>query len=202
MIDIELRRQLALDLRRLITGRMTNDDFDDAYDDFYVESNDSAVQEIADFAWCLYSSDTLMPYRLRGNHEVDQETRRAAARAILFLNSGREYEWPAMPEFPVLAILLSFSYFLGLPLGVVLVVIGVPVSFTNPPELGWGLTLAGVIIFGVSLWLTLRGHTLCELQIIAYRESGDYEAWPFLRQSDLEEAKNNGAALSSRITNS
>ena len=43
MVDTELRHRLSQDLRRLITGRMTNDEFDDVYYESYFDSDDLAA---------------------------------------------------------------------------------------------------------------------------------------------------------------
>ncbi|HVC98463.1 MAG TPA: hypothetical protein VND64_32650 [Pirellulales bacterium] len=57
MVDHEARQALSLALRRLVTGRMTNDEFDDLYYGSWVNSSDRAVDVIATSAYCLYSSD-------------------------------------------------------------------------------------------------------------------------------------------------
>lgn len=42
MIDPEVRKSLSQDVRRLITGRMTNDAFDDIYYEEYQSADDRA----------------------------------------------------------------------------------------------------------------------------------------------------------------
>src|SRR5262245_24251555 len=49
MVDFSTRKDLSQDLRRLVTGRMTNDEFDEvAYGRFF-DSKDRAVDSIAHF---------------------------------------------------------------------------------------------------------------------------------------------------------
>jgi hypothetical protein len=94
MVDKEARVELRIALRRLVTGRMTNDQFDDLYYEHWMDSKDLAVAKIGEFGYCLYSSDLLLPYRLKGPHAVSPEVRRLASRGILFLYTDQEYEWP------------------------------------------------------------------------------------------------------------
>jgi hypothetical protein len=98
MVDSGLRHKLAQDVRRLITGRMTNDEFDDVYYEHYWRSEDLAIREIARFCWGLYSSDLPLPYRLRGAYEIDAATRKKTAHAVLFLQTSLKYPYPETPE--------------------------------------------------------------------------------------------------------
>ena len=93
MIDRAGRDRLALFLRRLATGRITNDDYNDEYP---VRSPDSGIEAISRAGWTLYS-DT-WTYRLRGRHALTRETLRAVARCILFLHSDQEFEWTPEPR--------------------------------------------------------------------------------------------------------
>jgi hypothetical protein len=189
MIDQEVRRSLSQDVRRLITGRMTNDAFDEAYYETYEASDDRAVSEVASFCYGLYSSDLLFPYRLRGRHAVDDETRSAAARAVLFLRSGFEYEWPEMQDFPQLRILRGLALSLGLPAGAVLSAICIPVFLSEPSrEIGL-LALLGVVLLVSSIALLFWQPSAVSDNWKAFRESGDYEVWPFLRRADFDEAR-------------
>lgn len=115
MIDREGRDRLALALRRLASGRITNVEFDDLMIDFIAagaqngrcgcgydtrglpshvcpecgRSTDLALSELAHFGWCLY--DDFRTYRLRGPDALSPETRRMVARAVVFLKSDTEY---------------------------------------------------------------------------------------------------------------
>ena len=90
MIDRVGRDTLALLLRRLVTGRITNDEFEDALPG---RSEDEAIWAVfRGGAWYLYGD--LHEHRLVGEHELSSEQRREVAKWILFLKSNREYEWP------------------------------------------------------------------------------------------------------------
>ena len=102
MIDRAGRDRLALFLRRLATGRITNDDYNDEYP---VRSEDAGIEAIARAGWTLYS-DT-WTYRLRGRHALAPETRRAVARCILFLHSDLEYEWSRDPSWGFAGVLVG-----------------------------------------------------------------------------------------------
>jgi hypothetical protein len=90
------RDDLALALRQLITGRLTNNEFDDGYYEKWYRCGDSAVAEIAKFGWGLYSSD-VGAYKLKGRHAVSPAEQAMANRAILFLQTELDYEWPISP---------------------------------------------------------------------------------------------------------
>ncbi len=88
MIDRLSRRRLAMALRRYVTGRISND----AFEDVDVDLRDPAIGAVQGAAWSLYS-DTEEHYA-RGLHVVRGECRRRVARWVLFLRSEREYLWP------------------------------------------------------------------------------------------------------------
>ncbi|WP_213999725.1 hypothetical protein [Arsukibacterium sp.] len=90
MIDREARNRLAELIRALASGRITNDEFEDALP----LSEDNAVKEVFHHgAWCLYSD--MKEYRLKGKDALSTEERSLVARWILFLKSDYEYEWPS-----------------------------------------------------------------------------------------------------------
>jgi hypothetical protein len=93
MVDHMARKDLADCLRRLISGEMTTNEFTDRYDRQWEHSLDPAVAEIGDFGWSLYS-DWSFSYRLRGLHAVTAWDCQVAERAMLFLGTDLEYEWP------------------------------------------------------------------------------------------------------------
>jgi hypothetical protein len=103
MVDLESRMNAGLLLRRLASGRLTNDEFDEAYPSW---SRDRGVRNISEFAWSLYSD--YHTHRLLGRHALTPETRRIAARCVLFLHSGVEYEWPDPPRIRLGAELRQF----------------------------------------------------------------------------------------------
>jgi hypothetical protein len=88
MVDRQARDQLALALRRLITGRITNDDFDEAIPSL----DDPCILPIYDCAWTLY--DDNFQHHLTGRFELSPVVRREVARWIMFLYTDLEYDWP------------------------------------------------------------------------------------------------------------
>ena len=79
MVDRNARRQAAELLRHLVTGRISNDEFEDR---FPVRCNDAAVSELRSEAWYLY--DDLREYRLVGPDRLTFGARRKVAAWILF----------------------------------------------------------------------------------------------------------------------
>jgi hypothetical protein len=87
-IDTTARRKLAELLRHLVSGVISNDEFEDRL----AWSRDEAVVAIYEQAWLLY--DDLHEHRLTGKWRVPDEARFVIARWILFLHSELPYEWP------------------------------------------------------------------------------------------------------------
>jgi hypothetical protein len=186
MIDQSIRRSLSQDLRRLITGRMTNDAFDDVYYESYHDSNDRAVREIAGFGYSLYSSDLLWPYRLRGRYTVDKETRSAAARCVLFLRSGCDYEWPDTPHLDCAIASLSFS--VGIPLGAALCFFWLPIAIDGWDSIVGSCAVVGTLLLAASIVGLRHQPRLTEEQGRFY-QAGDFELWPFLHRHDFDQAR-------------
>ncbi|TWT77869.1 hypothetical protein Pla123a_16670 [Posidoniimonas polymericola] len=192
MINRPQRTRLSQDLRRLVTGRMTNDDFDDHYYDEYESSEDSAVRAVAEFGWGLYSSDVLWPYRLKGRHRVSEEYRRVACRCVLFLRSNREYEWPPSPSEPARRLLWAVCFNLGLPGSIAMLAICVPLLlFGRDKAFAATFVIPSAIVLAGSLWVLfgLRGESPV---VRDWKAAGDWEAWPFLRRDDLAAARQGG----------
>jgi len=188
MVDSLIRRQLSQHLRQLVTGRATNDQFDDWYCEHYAHSADRAVQAISGFGYGLFSSDLLWPYRLRGIHAVDKETRRTAARCVLFLRSSLEYEWPESPDSPIGGCLKGLALFLGLPLGIVLTLLSLALIVPKDHSLAMMLGLGGAALMLLAIWLSWFWSP-CAAAHREWCRSGDYDAWPFLRRADLDRAR-------------
>jgi hypothetical protein len=203
MIDLELRRQLSQDLRRLVTGRMTNDAFDDAYYGQYMRSQDRAVAAIAEFGWGLYSSDVLMPYRLRDRHATSKADRRAAARSVLFLRSGLEYDWPKQPSSSTHCVVGALAFNLGLPGGIALLVCSVPclVGGVEGVDLLWPLAGLGLGSTLISGWYLSGGGYRIWFESPGFQNwlrAGDFDAWPFLRREDFYQARRTAHLLGAR----
>jgi len=222
MVDSLKRRQLSQHLRQLVTGRATNDEFDEWYYNDYETSEDRATQAISAFGYSLYSD--LWPYRLRGVHAVDKETRRTAARCVLFLRSkleygdckdfcvsltwhghlghaassagsrchkilySPEYEWPEPPDSLAGRFLKGNALFLGLPLGVAAPICSLPLICVKEYAMAITLGSVGVALVFLAVWTTWFWSP-CARAYRKWRELGDYDAWPFLRASDLDRAR-------------
>lgn len=105
-LDPPARRRLAEALRALLTGQITNDEFEARVPK---RSVDHVVSEVFWRAWGLYSD--LWEYRLRGRYKVVPEAREQVARWVVFLETDLPYEWP---RWPVLAVLVANLLTLGL----------------------------------------------------------------------------------------
>ena len=97
MIDFQARSRLAEVSRWLVSGLITNYEYDDRVvsDDRLVASKDPAVREIYSKGfWLLY--DDLRQYRFKERYKIPPQTRKVAARCIFFLKSGLPYNWPVL----------------------------------------------------------------------------------------------------------
>jgi len=194
MIDAVLRKSLSQDIRRLITGRMTNDAFDDVYYNSYIDSRDRAISEIATFGYSLYSSD-VWPYRLRGQYAADKETRSAAARCVLFLRSGCDYQWPPLPHGSSLSFVCLFY---GIPLGAALSFLWLSVLFDGWEMVVGSCAALGTLILAASIAGLFHQPPMTDEQRCFYA-AGEFEVWPFLRGSDFDEARNSCHLLGGRL---
>lgn len=189
MIEPELRTELSQDIRRLATGRMTNDAFDARYYEFYQRSDDPAIREIAGFGYSLYSSDLLWPIRLRGPYALDRETKRTIARCVLFLRSGDEYGWPPFPDSLEGRILASLALFFGLPGGIALTLIGLALTASEPGLFAYKVLGLGLLVSLTSFYgLTFASAPPDEWK--RFTSCGDYDCWPFLRRDLFDSARN------------
>ncbi|WP_256004870.1 hypothetical protein [Pedobacter deserti] len=106
MIDLERRKKLALHLRHLSVGLISNDDFEENLMDdvthgwlpeqYYrskqAKSDDEIIQPMLELCWGLY--DDTRNHKLKGTDKLSNESLKIIARCILFLQSEQEYEWP------------------------------------------------------------------------------------------------------------
>jgi hypothetical protein len=91
MIDRPLRARLVTLLRDLVTGQISNDQFEDSIPG----SADPAVEAVRRQSWFTYSD--LYEHTLTGPKALSSEARAALDRSIKFLQSDHEYEWPPVP---------------------------------------------------------------------------------------------------------
>jgi hypothetical protein len=97
MTDVQARSKLAEASRLLVSGLITNYEYDDrVLDDAQLwASHDPAVREIYNKGFWLMYSD-FPERRLKARHRLPPQTRKSAARCILFLKSGLPYGWPVL----------------------------------------------------------------------------------------------------------
>lgn len=180
MVDRQSRTELAEALRRLIGGELTNDEFDDLYYESWWQHSDDAVRELAQFGWSLYDSDTLRPYTLTGPNAPSPERQQMAERAIRFLKTDFEYEWPpgACPPVPFFCPWGPGFYLLS----------GMALLLLSLSSRGW--TAAWTALFGVlALWPGLHWVATYRSRTRAYSEflaCGDFDVWPFLHRDEYE----------------
>ena len=137
MLDRVARDRTAELLRHLASGRISNDEFEDALP---LETADSAALAVQHAAWMLYSD--LSEHKLTGKHALSAEAKKAVARSIVFLYSDLPYEWPRHRCE-----------------GLVRLVAGLV-------SLGW-----------IPRYFDER-----------WKQSGDFNVWPFIRQEDYAAA--------------
>ncbi len=188
MIDANLRIELSNDIRRLATGRMTNDSFDDRYYDLYESSDDRAVNAIATYCYCLYSSDLLFPIRLRGRHALDRETKTTIARCVLFLRSCDEYGWPPLPDNPSGRVLTGLAFSLGFPGGVAITLIGLGIAVFDPEPFAFIVLAIGLPLTVTCFYFGFVRSPASSDDWNRYTASGDYDCWPFLDRESFESA--------------
>jgi hypothetical protein len=182
MVDRLSRNKLAEALRHLVSGQLSTDRFTDTYPK---NTTDAAVSAIWEWAWGLFS-DGLYSYRLRGRHKVSPETRRDAARAVVFLHSDVEYEWPPGPDWKLGAALAGGLSYLGILFSIACLVIACLALLGKM----WDAFLIAIVPAVVVLLpsLILRSHLkrgdLRRWE--SFKKAGDYDVWPFLRRDDLE----------------
>jgi hypothetical protein len=165
MVDTERRKKLALHLRQLSVGLITNDDFEERVMDdvtngwlpeqYYrakeVKSDDPIVMPMLELCWCLYSDTD--QYKLKGKHKLTDQQLKDIARYILFLHSDLEYEWPYID---VTNPLIKFSF-------------------------------KDLLLTVLTLGQNIRDERKKREQQIKEAESkGDMDIWPFFRQRDYE----------------
>jgi hypothetical protein len=92
VIDREARNRLAEAISSLVSGQITNGEFEDHLRGW---SHDSAINEVfRGGPWMLY--DDLHTYRLQGANKLTPELKTEAARWVLFLKTDLAYEWPVL----------------------------------------------------------------------------------------------------------
>lgn len=90
MVDRKARDEFAGLLRHLVTGQITNDEFENRAP---LSSKDLAIFEIWWLAaWPLY--DDFDEHTLTEEYRASDDERREIAKCVLFLKTDQEYQWP------------------------------------------------------------------------------------------------------------
>jgi hypothetical protein len=89
-IDRPARDQLSRNIRLLVSGKISNDKFEDGIP----ETDDAAAMAFAGMTW-LFHND-MHEHRLVGRYAVEASTRREVIRWVLFLDGDLQYRWPKM----------------------------------------------------------------------------------------------------------
>jgi hypothetical protein len=165
MVDRERRKKLALHLRHLSVGLISNDDFEKKVmndvthgwlpEQYYrakeAKFDDPIIKPMLELCWCLYS-DTKR-HKLIGGHKLTDEQLKSIARYILFLHSNLEYEW---------------SY----------------IDATNPLI---KLSLKDLLLTIVTLGQNIRNElNKRKQQVKEIERMGDIDVYPFFRKQDYE----------------
>lgn len=180
-MDQSERYELATNLRKLVTGRMTNDAFDDLYYEKYCVSEDPAVREIARFGWSLYSSDLIWSYKLIGRYALPGSLKKRAAHAVLFLNTSQEYQYPIAPDRPIYGLVAVLFGFASL-----IVIVGYtfhPFAFLA------AITLILIVLLTLKSSYGRREENTSSLDLTS-------KIWPFANDDDLAKANGNAFLLS------
>ena len=90
--DRKSRDEMAEAVRALVSGRISNDEFESRAP---VRSSDPVLWEVFwGGTWTLLSD--LRRHKLRGEHLLDELDRRIVSRWVLFLRTDKPYEWPTL----------------------------------------------------------------------------------------------------------
>lgn len=189
MVDDQLRRTLSIAIRRLVAGRISNEDFDDLYLEQLENSDDPAIRNIGEFGYSLYSSDLPFAFRLRRRRVVAKGTKKTAARCALFLRTNAAYEWPPFPR-ATLNYIRAVAALIALPMGIALLIVGGLLLLTHEVRLGTILAMAGLLVSAVSMWsISIDRRTDLDTPAWqAWKAQGEFEVWPFINREQLNDA--------------
>lgn len=165
MVDTERRKKLALHLRHLSIGLITNDEFEgmimeDVTNGWLPEQyhrakeaklDDPIIRPMLELCWCLYSD--LKEHKLSGRDKLTDEQLKYIARFILFLHSDCEYEW----------------------------------TYIDPTNPLLRLSFKELLLSALTLGQYYRDKKKeREQEFIIMQHLGDYDYWPFLRREQLK----------------
>ena len=178
MVDRKARREYAQLVRQFISGRMTNDEYEQKFFGLRATKKDTALVKI------FMEVDTLCedayPNKLTQRWQLNNDERRRVAQAVLFLQSGAEYRWLDKLWDGSVFLITAFFIFLLFAL------------LQETPLL---------IRFAVSVPLVAAWQWYEQWQRKQSAIVGDKEAWPFLHQADLEAARRQPRLLNGKESN-
>jgi len=165
MIDKLRRKRLALHLRHLSIGQISNDEFENRIqnditngwlpEQYYrakeEQFDDPIIKPMLELSWCLYSD--VKRHKLIGQKKLNSEQLKDIARFILFLHSDFEYEWKYL-------------------------------DVTNPlVKFSFKDLILTIMSLGKHYRAEMSKRTQESIQIV---NSGEIDFWPFFRKEDFE----------------
>ncbi len=172
MVDRAARRKYAELVRQFISGRMTNDEYESKFEVLELLGRDRAVIEIHSQVWFLY--DDMTTHKMEGAHRLDKIGRRRIAQAVLFLQSGSEYNWPTTGVWGCLLFPLPLYGLIALAL-----------ACSCPTHLTQILSATVCLCAATAAFALFKGSQ----EYHRWETAGDTEAWPFRTEANLAEAK-------------
>jgi hypothetical protein len=180
LIDRQARDHLALNVRRLASGRLSVDSFGDVFGELVVracepgrcmcgyemagvpgprcpecgEIPDPALAELAAFGWASYSD--FGPSHLRGKARLDRRERNEFARAVLFLWSDLEYTGPSFLEMTGMGRSEPWSKLARRATARLLIAVAVVAAIVEFAGVPFGLVWASIAVlaFTLVMWRT------------------------------------------------
>ena len=74
-------------------------------------------------------------------------------------------------------------------MAIALLLIGIPLVLSGDFQFGGPLVVSGLTVLIGSIWFYRLWPKSLEPEWESFRASGDYDVWPFFRQSDFDQAK-------------
>lgn len=177
MVDQNARCEYAQLVRQFISGRMTNDEYEQRFFSLCAHKEDSALVEI--FTEVDTLCEDARPNKLTQCWQLNNDARRRVAQAVLFLQSDAEYQWSEK--------LWDGSVFLITAFCVLLL-------FALLPETSLSVRFAASVPL-IAAWQWYEQWQRRRSVIVGHKE-----AWPFLHQADLEAARRRPRLLNSKRT--
>lgn len=174
MIDRPARDRYAFILRQLASGRITTDAFDSEAWQIELKTEDAALKEIHQEAYCLYHD--LWSYRLRRKSALDRVTKRRVARVILFLRSDETVIGEGPLAEPSEGALGLFDLFVGF-----VIVCGLIIAIAQWGSVG---AVIGLVVLAVWLWSIHKRQLAWRAKWRALINSD--AIWPFANSVSLK----------------